>query len=397
MSAPGLFQIGLYLVILTVLAVPLGRYMAWAFERARPTRVERGFLRLVGSDGASQSWREYSVSLLIFSVVCAAVLYLLLRLQGGLPLNPEGFPDVRGVLAVHTAASFVSSTNWQFFAGESTMSNLSQMAGLAMQNFVAPAVGLAALVAVIRGFSRRSASGLGNFWRDVYRALAFVIVPLAAVATVVLIAAGVPQTLAGHASAQTVEGGAQLIARGPVATQVVIRTLGTNGGGFFNTNGATPFENPSAFTNFFLLLLQLLIPVACVFMFGRMVGSRRQAWVVYGAMLAMVVAGIGVAIAAEQHGSQVLRDSGVDLTSSDSSSGGNMSDKEIRFGTTTSAFFTSVTTASSGSGIDAGHDAMTPAGGAVPLVNMFVGVVGGVGSGMWSMLLRSCSRRSSPV
>jgi K+-transporting ATPase ATPase A chain len=382
MSARLLPEILLYFAVLTALAVPLGRYLAWVFTRPRAFRAERRFLRLVGSDGDEQDWRQYARSLLVFSVASAVVLYALLRLQGSLPFNPQGFDGVKGLLAVHTAASFVSSTNWQFYAGESTMSNLSQMAGLALQNFAAPAVGLAALVAVIRGFTRRSASGLGNFWVDLYRGLAFVILPLAALATLVLVAAGVPQTLEGHTTAATVEGETQQIARGPVATQVAIRTLGTNGGGFFNTNGATPFENPGGLTNFVLLVLQLLLPVACVFMFGRMVGSRRQAGVIYAAMLTLILAGTAIAVAAEERGSPVLRDSGVGVAA------GNLADKEVRFGAATSAFFASVTTSASGSGINAGHDALTPAGGAVPLVNMFVGIVGGVGSGMWFMLLK---------
>jgi K+-transporting ATPase ATPase A chain len=389
MSGLGLTQILVYLVVLTALGVPLGRYMAWVFERQeRRTFAERGFLRLVGSDGAAQDWRHYARSVIVFSLVCFAALYLLLRLQGHLPFNPEGFTGVGPVLTMHTAASFVSSTNWQFFAGESTMSDLSQMAGLAVQNFIAPAVGLAVLVAVIRGFSRRSTSGLGNFWVDVYRSLVYVLVPIAVIGTVILIASGVPQTFDGYATADTLEGGTQHIGRGPIATQVAIRTLGTNGGGFFNSNGATPFENPTGFTNFVLLIMQLLLPIATVFMFGRMIGSRRQARVIYCVMVSMVIVAIAIAVTAEQHGSRVLREAGVDLTAGNGSSGGNLSDKEVRFGSLTSAFFASVTTSSSGSGIDTGHDALTPAGGGVPLVNMFVGVAGGVGSGMWSMLLK---------
>jgi K+-transporting ATPase ATPase A chain len=390
MNGLGIAQILAYLVVLTALAVPLGRYMAWVFERQSRgrSRFERGFLRLVGSDGASQDWKQYAGSLLVLGVVSFLALFLLLRLQGRLPFNPQAFTGVGPVLAGHTAASFVSSTNWQFFAGESTMSDLSQMAGLAVQNFIAPAAGLAALAAVIRGFSRRSASGLGNFWVDFYRSLVYVLAPLAVIVTAILIASGVPQTFDGYATAHTLEGATQEIARGPVASQVAIRTLGTNGGGFFNSNGATPFENPTGFTNFVLLVAQLLIPAASVFMFGRMIGSRRQSWVIYCVMFAMVVIGIGVAVTAEQHGSQVLRQSGVDLTAGDGSSGGNLADKEVRLGALTSAFFASVTTSSSGSGIDTGHDALTPAGGGVPLVNMFVGVVGGIGSGMWSMLLK---------
>ena len=389
MSAAGLGQILAYLVALTALAWPLGVYMSRLFERpVRRRGVEGAFLRLVGSDGDDQDWRAYTGAVLGLSVVSLVALFLLLRLQGWLPLNPGDLSGVGPLLALHSSASFVSSTNWQFFAGESTMSNLSQMAGLAVQNFIAPAVGLAVLLGVIRGFSRRSAAGLGNFWVDFYRALVHVLLPLAVLSSAILIAAGAPETLAGHATAHTLEGSAQQIARGPVATQVAIRTLGTNGGGFYNANGATPFENPNGFTNILLLILQLLIPVASVFMFGRMLGLRRQARVIFAVLVVLVTAGIAGAVVAEQHGSQVLRAAQVDIAAGHGQSGGNMADKEVRFGALTSALFSSATTASSGSGIDAGLDAMTPLGGGIPLLNMFTGIVGGVGSGLWSMLLK---------
>jgi K+-transporting ATPase ATPase A chain len=342
--------------------------MAWVFRR--PTRAK------------GQDWREYATTAVVFGVVGAVFLYGLLRLQGHLPLNPDDRPGVDGVVSLHTAVSFVTSTNWQFYAGESTMSHLSQMAGLAVQNFVAPAVGLAVLVACCRAFTDRPRATLGNFWTDLARGLAYVILPLAALSAVVLMSLGVVQTFSGTATAATLEGGEQAIARGPVATQVAIRHLGTNGGGFYNTNAATPFENPSGLTNAVELFLQLLLPVACVFMFGRLVRGRRQAWTIFGALFGLVAIGVAIALPAELYGSKALRDAGVELAD------GNMSDKEVRFGAAESAMFASATTAAAGSGVDAGHDALTPIGGGVPLTNMYVGLLGGVGTGMLMTLLK---------
>lgn len=366
---------------LVAAAYVLSLWMTRVFSARRAGPIERAFPRLVHSDGGPQDWRSYAGSLLAFSLVSMIVLSLELLAQGSLPLNPNGFSGISPLLALHTSASYLSSTNWQFYAGESTMSHGLQMAGLAVQNFAAPAVGLAVLLAAIRGFARQSTDGLGNFWVDLYHSLAYVLLPFAFIGALVLVAQGTPQTLAGHAVASTVEGGEQAIARGPVATQVAIRHLGTNGGGFYNTNAATPFENPNGLTNTFELLLQLVLPVACVFMFGRMVGSRRLSWVIVAVMLALATAGVIVAVAAELHGSQVLRAPGL-------ATAANIEDKEVRFGVVGSAFFTSVTTAGSGSGIDTGHDALTALGGAVPLANMFVGVIGGAGAGMFSMLLK---------
>jgi potassium-transporting ATPase potassium-binding subunit len=367
-------------VVLIAVAAPLGFWMARVFTTSRRRVLERGFLRLIRSDGEPQSWQAYTLSLLAFSTVSFGVLFMLLLAQGGLPFNPQGFSGVAPLLALHTAASYVSSTNWQFFAGEATMSDGTQMAGLAVQNFAAPAAGLAAFVAVIRGISHRKGPGLGNFWVDAFRAAVYVLLPLAAAAALVLVSQGVPQTLSPYATAGTLEGDEQTIARGPVATQVAIRHLGTNGGGFYNTNAATPFENPTGLTNMIELFLQLIVPVACVFMFGRMVGSLRQAGMVLAVMGAMAVIGVGVAVAAELHGSQVLRDAKLASTE-------NLADKEVRFGVAGSAFFTSATTAGSGSGVDTGHDALTAIGGLVPLSNMFVGVIGGAGTGMLAMLI----------
>jgi K+-transporting ATPase ATPase A chain len=395
MSALGIGGALVFALVLLACALPLGVFMARVFSDRPPALVrrlrggERAFLRLVGGDTEEgQDWRSYAHSVVALAAVSTAVLYLLLRLQGHLPFNPEGFPGVSPRLALHTAVSFVTSTNWQFYAGESTMSYLSQMAGLAVQNFVAPAVGLAVLLALIRGFTRRTTSDLGNFWRDLYRSLAYVILPIALVATIVLVSQGVPQTLDGYAQATTLEGSAQEIARGPVATQVVIRTLGTNGGGFYHSNAAVPFENPSGFTNVFLLFLQLLLPAACVFMFGSMVRSMKQASTILAVMVVLAAIGFAVTAVAEQHGSAVLRESGVDIARSDGSSGGNLEDKEVRFGIAGSALYVSAATGTSGSSVNAGLDAFTPAGGGTALMNLFVGVFGGVGSGMFSMILR---------
>ena len=291
-------------------------------------------------------------------------------------------------LALNTAASFVTNTSWQFYGGESTLSYLSQMAGIAVQMFLSAGVGMAVLAAVVRGFSRRSRSELGNFWVDLYRSLVYVLLPLSLVLAAILVWQGVPQTFDGHATATTLQGATQTIARGPVASQEAIKNLSMDGGGFYNANSAVPFENPNGLSNFVEMLSLLLIPVAQVFMFGRMV-ARAPARV-GGAR------GDGgdvrrrpaVVAAAEQHGSPVLRDSGVDITAGHGQSGGNMTDKEVRFGIANTALFATATTASSDGAVNGGMDAFTPAGGAVPLANMFVGEVifGGVGSGLYSML-----------
>src|SRR6185436_3864116 len=272
-------------------------------------------------------------------------------------------------ISLNTAASFVTNTNWQFYGGETTMSYLTQMAGLAVQNFVSAAVGMAVLAAVVRGIARRSTSGLGNFWRDLYRSLVYILLPLSIVLAVLLIWQGVPQTFHAHATATTLQGAHQTIARGPVASQIAIKQLGTNGGGFYNSNSAMPFENPTGFTNFLEVIAILLIPMAQVFMFGRMIGRMRQAWVVWSAMFVLMAVGFAIAYPAEQHGSQVLRDSGVNIASSSQQSGGNMQDKEIRFGIADTALWATVTTDASNGSVNGGHDAFTPIGGAVPLVN----------------------------
>jgi len=392
-TANGITQIVLYLVILTALAYPLGAYMTRVYTGTlRIPRwlaaPERGFYRLVGTRAEQeQGWKPYAVTALVFMAVFSVLLYALLRLQGHLPLNPDGLASVNPWVAMNTTASFVTNTNWQYYGGEITMSYLSQMAGLAVQNFVSAALGMAVLAAVIRGFARRSASTVGNFWVDLYRSLVYILLPLALILAVLLVSQGVVQTFHGAATATTLEGGQQRIARGPAATQIAIKQLGTNGGGFYNSNSSVPFESPNSVTNLLEMLAILLIPVAQVFMFGRMVGARRQALPVYAAMMAMTIIGIAVALPAEQHGSQVLRDSGVDIAAGDGSSGGNLSDKEVRNGIASTVTWAVATTDASNGSVNGGHDALTPTGGAVPITNMFTGEViwGGVGSGLYGM------------
>jgi K+-transporting ATPase ATPase A chain len=388
----GIAQILVYTLVLLLLAYPLGAYMAWVYsDRFRAPRwlraPERAFVRTVGAGGAEQDWKGYAKTSLGFMGVFALLLYLLLRLQGHLPLNPDGMKGVLPHISMNTTASFITNTNWQYYGGEFTMSYLSQMVGLATQNFVSAAIGMAVLAAVIRGFARRSRRELGNFWVDLYRSLVYILLPLAAIVAVILISQGVVQTFSEHATAHTLEGATQSIARGPAASQIAIKQLGTNGGGFFNSNSAVPFENPTAFSNFIEALCILLIPAAQVFMFGRMVGLRRQALPILGSMVAMFLIGVAIALPAEQHGSQVLRNSGVNLTQGNGQSGGNMSDKEVRFGIADTALWATATTNASNGSVNGGHDALTATGGAVPLVNIFTGEVifGGVGSGLYGM------------
>ena len=394
MSGQGIGQLLVYAVVLVALAYPLGLYMARIYTDERfpawrwLARVERGFYRLVRTNASrEQDWKSYGKTVLIFSLLFSALLYALQRLQGHLFLNPDHMKAVPPHIALNTTASFVTNTNWQYYGGESTMSYLTQTAGLAVQQFVSAAVGMAVLAAVVRGLARRTTSELGNFWVDLYRSLVYVLLPLALVLAVILLSQGVPQTFSGHATAHTLEGATQIIARGPVALMLAIKQLGTNGGGFFNSNASTPFENPNGLTNFLELLSILLIPAAQVFMFGRMVLARRQAWPIFAAMFAMFAIGVAIAYPAEQHGSPVLRASGVNITQGHGQSGGNMQDKEVRFGIANTALWATATTDASNGSVDGGHDAFTPIGGAVPLLNIFVGEVifGGVGSGLYGM------------
>jgi K+-transporting ATPase ATPase A chain len=388
MQLEGIGQILLYVALLIAFGVPLGRYMAWVYTRERDDVIERGFFRLFGrGSGEEQDWKSYGKTVLVFSILFTAVLYAILRLQAHLFLNPDQLKAVSPHIALNTTASFVTNTNWQYYGGEYTMSYLSQMAGLGVQNFVSAGVGMAVLAAVVRGLARRSAGTLGNFWRDLYRSVTYILVPLSIIVALILIWQGVPQTFHAHATAHTVQGASQTIARGPVASQIAIKQLGTNGGGYYNSNSSVPFENPTGLSNFVEMLAILLIPAAQVFMFGRMVGARRHAWAVFAAMLAVFAIGIAINLPSEQHGSAVLRNSGVNITMGHGQSGGNMSDKEVRFGQAVSSNWTVATSDASNGSVNAGFDAQTPAGGAVPLVNLFLGEVifGGVGSGLYGM------------
>jgi len=395
MSTQGIAQIAFYVVVLCALGYPLGLFMSRVYEAERApggrffVAIERGFLRLVGvrdDDSSEQTWKAYSKTVLIFSAVFFIGLYTLLRIQGHLFLNPDNMKGVPSPLSLNTAASFITNTNWQFYGGEATMSYLSQMAGLAVQNFVSAAVGMAVLAAVIRGFARRNSSSIGNFWRDLYRSLVYILLPLSVILALVLVSQGVVQTFDGHATATTLQGAHQTITRGPAASQIAIKQLGTNGGGFFDSNSAVPFENPNGLTNFLEVLAILLIPVAQVFMFGRMVRAMRQAVAIFAAMFVLMIAGIAITVPVEQHGSAALRASGVNLNQTQQS-GGNMQDKEVRFGIANSALWTVATSNASNGSVNSGLDAYTPVGGAVPLVNLFFGEViwGGVGSGLYGM------------
>jgi potassium-transporting ATPase potassium-binding subunit len=397
MTGQGLAQILVYAIALVVLGYPLGIYMARVYADGRFAvgrwfgwlgGIEKGFYRVLRVDaGKEQDWKSYSVTVLVFTIPFLLFLYLIQRVQGHLFLNPDHMRGVPAHLSLNTAASFITNTNWQFYGGESTMSYLTQMAGLAVQNFVSAAVGMAVLAAIVRGIARRSGGTLGNFWVDLYRSLVYILLPLAVVVSVLLVWQGVPQTFAGHATAHTVQGASQTIGRGPVASQIAIKQLGTNGGGWYNANSAVPFENPTGLSNFIEMLSILLIPAAQVFMFGRMVLARRHAWAVFAAMFIVFVIGIFVNLPAEQHGSQVLRASGVNITQGHGQSGGNMADKEVRFGQAVTANWTVATSDASNGSVNGGFDAQTPAGGAVPLVNLFLGEVifGGVGSGLYGM------------
>jgi len=389
----GMAQIAVYTVVLIGLGYPLGLYMASVYTAPRfggrwLAAVERGFYRLVGTDPDNeQDWKSYAKTVLVFSIFFFVVLYAIQRLQAHLFLNPNHDKGVPAHLALNTAASFITNTNWQYYGGESTMSYFTQMAGLALQQFVSAGVGMAVLAAVIRGIARRSAGTLGNFWVDLYRSLVYIFLPLSLILGVVLLSQGDPQTFGATVSAHTLEGAVQQIARGPVALMLAIKQLGTNGGGFYNSNSSVPFENPNGITNFLEVLAILLIPAGQVFMFGKMVLAKRHAAMVLASMVVLFLVGVAIAFPAEQHGSQVLRSSGVNITHSSLQSGGNMNDKEVRFGIADTALWATATTDASNGSVDGGHDALTAFGGMVPILNMFFGevVFGGVGSGLYGM------------
>jgi potassium-transporting ATPase potassium-binding subunit len=392
----GWVQIGFYLVVLTALTPLVGGYMARVYRNERvfltPVLgpVERLTYRLLRVDPTvEQDWKAYARTTLVFSVLFWFALYLILRTQGIQPFNPEGFNSAPWNVTFNTTSSFISNTNWQYYGGETTMSYFSQMAGLAVQNFVSAAVGMAVLAAVIRGFASRGTANLGNFWQDLTRTLFYILLPLSFVGALVLVSQGVIQTLSGYVSYATVQGLDQTLALGPAASQISIKQLGTNGGGFFNVNSAMPFENATSFSNFVEVIFILLIPAALTYTFGRMVGNRRQGWALYAAMAVMLVAAIGVAYAAEQNGSPAQKSAQVATAGADGTTGGNLEGKEQRFGIVSSTEWAAATTAASNGSVNSAHESYTGIGGSVPLANIMTGEVifGGVGSGLYGMLL----------
>ncbi|WP_113407124.1 potassium-transporting ATPase subunit KdpA [Hyphomicrobiales bacterium] len=388
MTFNGWLQILIYIGILLLLVKPLGGYMTRVFTGERTflsfvlRPVERGLYRLAGTDEREeQHWTTYSVSMLLFSLAGFLVLYALQRLQGSLPYNPAGMTAVGPELSFNTATSFVTNTNWQNYGGESTMSYLVQMAGLTVQNFVSAATGIAIAIALIRAFARASGKAIGNFWVDMVRATLYVLLPICVVLTIVFVYLGVPQTLGPYVNATTLEGAQQTIAVGPVASQLAIKMLGTNGGGFFNANSAHPFENPDAISNLLQMLAIFAIGAALTNVFGRMVGSQRQGWAILAAMGTLFIAGVIVTYWAEAAGNPLIHALGIQ--------GGNMEGKEVRFGIAASSLFAVITTAASCGAVNGMLDSFTAIGGLIPLINLQLGevIVGGVGAGFYGILM----------
>jgi potassium-transporting ATPase potassium-binding subunit len=414
-----------FLGALLLLAWPLGKWLAAVADGRFPRwmapfeAVERGLYRLAGVEpSAGMGWRRYAIALVVFNFLGVLAVYALQRLQGALPLNPAGVAGIGSDSAFNTAISFVSNTNWQGYSGEATMSYLTQMLALTVQNFLSAATGIVVVIALVRGFVARSSASIGNFWVDMTRVTAYVLLPLSLVFAVFLASQGVIQNFSAYQEVATLDTTAyqqprngpdgqplkddkgapvmedvktdrQVIAMGPVASQEAIKMLGTNGGGFFNANSAHPYENPSALTNFVQMLSIFLIPAALVFMFGRLVGDPRQGWAVLAAMTAIFVVAVVVATAQEQQGNPLLSTLGADQSVSATQPGGNMEGKEARFGIAASSLFAAITTAASCGAVNAMHDSFTPLGGAAPLVLMQLGevVFGGVGTGLYSMLI----------
>ena len=425
MTEQGLSQISLYLIVLLALSVPLGGYMARVYqgESMALTRwlaaVERCFYRLSGiAPAQDMNWRQYALAMLAFNLLGLLAVYLLQRLQAFLPLNPQALPAVGAGSALNTAISFATNTNWQGYGGETTMSYLTQMLGLTVQNFLSAASGMAVLVALIRGFIRRNANGIGNFWVDMTRGTLYILLPLSVLLAIALVGQGVVQTFNAYQPVNTLEAVSysapkldadanavvdaqgqpvsetvriqqQTLALGPAASQIAIKQLGTNGGGFFNVNSAHPFENPTPLSNFLQMLAILLIPAALCHTFGAMVGDTRQGWAILAAMTLVLTALILVTVPAEQGGNPALTLQGVDQTASNQQAGGNMEGKEVRFGIVNSGLWAVATTAASNGSVNAMHDSFTPLGGLAPMWLMQLGEVifGGVGSGLYGMIV----------
>ncbi len=388
MTAIGWFQIILYCVVIAALAKPLGWYMTRVFNGERTLLspalrpVEAGIYWIGGVDeGREQHWLTYTVAMLLFHIGGVFIIYGLMRLQALLPFNPAEQSAVAEDLSFNTAISFITNTNWQNYGGESTLSYLVQMLGLTHQNFLSAATGIALAVALIRGFSRSSMRTIGNFWVDVVRCTLYVLMPICVVYTLFLVWQGMPQTLGAYVDATTLEGAKQTIAVGPVASQVAIKMLGTNGGGFFNANAAHPFENPTALSNFIQMISIFSLGAALTNVFGRMVGNQRHGWAILAVMGALFISGVAVTYWAEANGTTALQALGL--------TGGNMEGKEVRFGIVGSSLFAVITTAASCGAVNAMHDSFTALGGMIPLINIQLGeiIVGGIGAGLYGMLI----------
>jgi potassium-transporting ATPase potassium-binding subunit len=388
MTIIGWIQILLYCAIIVALTPVLGGYMTRVFNGQRTFMtpvlrpVELALYRAAGIDEKrEQGWLAYTVGMLLFHVGGFAILYGLMRFQASLPFNPADQSAVAPDLTFNTAISFITNTNWQNYGGEGTMSYLTQMLGLTHQNYLSAATGIALAVALIRGFARHSVQTIGNFWVDITRCTLYVLMPICIVATLFLVWQGMPQTLGPYVDATTLEGAKQTIAVGPVASQVAIKMLGTNGGGFFNANAAHPFENPTALSNYLQIILIFALGAGLTNVFGRMVGNQRQGWAILAVMGVLFMAGVALTYWAETHGNDIVNAMGL--------TGGNMEGKEVRFGIVASALFAVITTDASCGAVNAMHDSFTALGGMVPLINMQLGeiIVGGVGAGMYGMLL----------
>jgi potassium-transporting ATPase potassium-binding subunit len=396
MIVNGWLQIALYCVLIILFVKPFGIFMADVFTGQRTfltpvvRPVERALYRICGvHETDEQHWTTYVIAMLSFSVAGFLSLYFLMRFQSILPLNPQGLRGLSPDLSFNTAISFVTNTNWQAYGGETTMSYLTQMVGLTVHNFVSAATGIALVIALIRGFARRSSQTIGNFWVDMTRATLYVLLPLSIVVALVLVACGMPQNLNAYTEATTLEGVKQIIAQGPVASQIAIKQLGTNGGGFFNVNSAHPFENPNAISNLIEMWSILAISAALTYTFGRMVGDKRQGWAIFAVMGVLFLAGTVVTYSSEAAGNPLFAHLPVDQTAGALQSGGNMEGKEVRFGIANSTIWATATTDASNGSVNSMHDSYTPIGGMVPMVNIQLGeiIFGGVGSGLYGMLM----------
>jgi K+-transporting ATPase ATPase A chain len=399
MEISGVIHILVYFLVILALTKPLGAYMAMVFEGdSRVSKrffapVEKVIYRIWMVDPEREmDWKRYAVCVALFSAMGFFIVYSLMRMQASLPLNPQDLANTTAHLAFNTAASFTSNTNWQSYGGETTLGYLVQMAGLTVQNFVSMSVGIVVVIVLIRGFSRRSTTDLGNFWVDITRCVLWIAMPLSIVLALLLVSQGVIQNLSSYKEVTTIEGVKQILAMGPAASQIAIKQLGTNGGGFFNVNSAHPFENPTPLSNFLEVVAIFLIPAALTYTFGKMVKDTRQGWAVFAAMSILFLAGVFALYPAEQHGNPILADLGVDnsyQTGDLASSGGNMEGKEVRFGIADSAIWGTATSDASNGSVNSMHDSYMPLGGLVPMFNIHLGevVFGGTGSGLYGMLV----------